>query len=155
VATVLSALALTACFGPPAATQPFGKGDIGSINKVIEELRAAYNAKDPAKAATLFTGDAVVMPPNAPTMRGNESVRQYYVNRFASGATDLELTPQDVSGAGMIAYASGEYRLRIVPPGGDPERPDRGKFLWIFRNLGGRWLIQYVMFSSDFAPPGV
>lgn len=144
-------LALSACSSAPAAVG-FSKADVGDIGKVIDELEAAFNAKDPAKAAALFAGDAVVMPPNASTMRGNEAVRQYYVNRFAGGATDLELAAKDISGAGTIAYASGDYRLRMVPPDGGSERPDRGKFVWVFRKLGGRWLIEYVIFSSDFAP---
>lgn len=149
----VAVLALSGC-SSTSQVATFNKADVENIRKVIDELKAAFNAKDPDKAAALFAGDGVVMPPNASTMRGNAAVRQYYVTRFAGGATDLDLNTQSVSGSGTIAYATGEYRLRIVPTDGKPERPDRGKFIWIFRNLGGRWLIGYVIFSSDFAPPG-
>jgi uncharacterized protein (TIGR02246 family) len=150
---LVAVAALSACSSQPTAVA-FTKADVGSITMVIEELETVFNAKDPVKAAALFAGDAVVMPPNASTMRGKDAVRQYYEGRFAGGATDLTLDPKDISGSGTLAYASGDYRLRMVPPGGGAERPDRGKFVWVFRRLDGRWLIEYVIFSSDFAPPG-
>ena len=37
-----------------------------------------------------------------------------------------------------------------IPPAA---RRDRGKFLWIFRESNNQWLIEYVIFSSDFVTP--
>jgi ketosteroid isomerase-like protein len=116
-------------------------------------MRTAFNAKDPAKAAALYSTTGVVMPPNKPIMRGRQFVEQYYKDRFAEGATDLELTAVDVSGQGNLAYASGDYRLNLVPGDGKPPRRDRGKFLWIFRETNNQWSIEYVIFSSDFISP--
>src|SRR5207237_1291734 len=104
-----------------------------------------------AKVAALFSAAAVLMPPNAPTVRGTQSIQAYFVNRFDQGASDLRIEPKDIGGVGAIAYASGDYSLKMAPPGG-PERPDRGKFLWVLRNYGGKWLLEYLMFSSDFPP---
>jgi ketosteroid isomerase-like protein len=91
------------------------------------------------------------MPPNQSTARSKDSVKQYYVGRFNEGARDLELDPKDISGVGTLAYASGDFRLNLEREGGEPQR-DRGKFVWIFRKSNNRWLIEYVIFSSDFAP---
>ena len=48
----------------------------------------------------------------------------------------------------------GDYRLVLAPPSG-PSRRDRGKFVWIFRELNGTWMIDGIIFSSDFSelPP--
>jgi ketosteroid isomerase-like protein len=100
----------------------------------------------------LYSTTGVVMPPNKPIMRGRQFVEQYYKDRFAEGATDLELTAADVSGQGTLAYANGDYRLNLVNEG-KPQQRDRGKFLWIFRENNNQWLIEYVIFSSDFVPP--
>ncbi len=131
----------------------FEKADADAITRLVEELRTAFNAKDAAKAATLYSTTGVVMPPNKPIMRGRPFVEQYYKDRFAEGATDLELTAADVSGQGTLAYASGDYRLNLVATDGKPARRDRGKFLWIFRESNNQWLIEYVIFSSDFVTP--
>jgi uncharacterized protein (TIGR02246 family) len=131
----------------------FDRTDTDAINALIEELRTAFNAKDAAKAAALYSTTGVVMPPNKPIMRGRQFVAQYYKDRFAEGATDLEIMAVDVSGQGTLAYASGDFRLNLAPSDGKPARRDRGKFLWIFRENNNRWLIEYVIFSSDFVTP--
>jgi uncharacterized protein (TIGR02246 family) len=145
--TVTSAVAIAAC--SPPAQREFGKPDIDSITKLIQELTTAYNAKDAKRVVTLFSGGAVLMPPNASTVRGTESVEAYFVSRFAQGASDLMIEPRDISGSGPLAYASGDYSLKLAPPEG-PEQRDRGKFLWILRDFSGKWLLEYLIFSSDF-----
>jgi uncharacterized protein (TIGR02246 family) len=134
--------------------RPFGKPETDSINQLIADFIAAYNAKDAAKLSALFTDVGAVMPPNASTRRGTEAVRLYYVERFRQGASDLSLEPQTIAGSGPLAFASGDYRLNMAPPGGTAQR-DRGKFIFILRNQNRRWLLDQLMFSSDFAaaPP--
>ena len=145
------AAALAGCSSSAPAAREFGKTDVDSINKLIQDFIAVYNAKDALKVSQLFTGPAVVLPPNASAVRGEENVREYYVNRFKQGASDLSLEPRDVAGSGNLAYASGDYRLTMAPPGGESRR-DRGKFLFVLRNFKDRWLLEQLMFSSDFAP---
>ena len=144
------AIALMACSSAPRA---FGKPETDSINQLIADFTAAYNAKDAAKVSRLFTDGGAVMPPNASTVRGTENVREYYVKRFNLGASDLSLEPQTISGSGALAFASGDYRLNMAPPGATARR-DRGKFIFILRELNGRWLLDHLMFSSDFGPDG-
>ena len=131
----------------------FDKADVDNIHRLIEQLRIAFNAKDAAKAAALYSTTGVVMPPNRPIMRGRPFVEQYYKDRFGEGASDLEIKAGDVSGQGNLAYASGDFRLNFVSTDGKPPRRDRGKFLWVFRESNNQWLIEYVIFSSDFVTP--
>jgi uncharacterized protein (TIGR02246 family) len=130
----------------------FDKSDVENIGKLIEQLRTAFNSKDSAKAAALYSTTGVVMPPNRALMRGRQFVQQYYDDRFAEGATDLEMTTSDVSGQGNLAYANGDFRLTLMTKDGKKVR-DRGKFLWVFRKNNNQWMIEYVIFSSDFTAP--
>jgi uncharacterized protein (TIGR02246 family) len=143
------ALVVAACSGP--APREFGKTDVDSITKLVQAFTAAYNAKDPAQVAALFASSAGLMPPNAPTVRGLEAIQGYFASRFAQGATGLAVEAKDIAGSGGLAYASGDYSLKLAPAGG-PEQRDRGKFLWVLRDFDGRWLLEHVMFSSDFPP---
>ena len=151
VACVLALLAV-GCSGGQAP-RAFGKPDQDAINQLVQEFIKIYNAKDALKLSMLFTGGGSVMPPNASAVRGTENVREYYVNRFAQGASDLALEPQTVTGVGTLAYAMGDYRLTMAPPGG-ASRKDRGKFLFVLRSTEGKWALEVLMFSSDFAAPG-
>jgi len=147
VAASVIAVALAACSAP--AQREFGKTDRDNITTLVQEFTTAYNAKDAAKVATLFTGGAGLMPPNASTLRGTESIQGYFVSRFEQGASGLVIEPTDIAGSGVLAYISGNYSLKFAPAGG-PERRDRGKLLWILRQFNGKWLLEYLIFSSDF-----
>lgn len=145
----LLTFALAACSAP--AAREFGKAEVDSITQMLQEFISTYNAKDATKLVTFFTPGGVVLPPNASTVRGTENVREYYVARFARGASDLKLEPRDIAGTGALAFANGDYWLNMAPPGG-PVRRDRGKFLFVLRDFKGKWLLDQLMFSSDFAP---
>ena len=150
IALCIAFVTTTGCAG--RSGPQFDKSDVENIGKLIEQLRTAFNAKDSAKAAALYSTTGVVMPPNRALMRGRQFVQQYYDDRFAEGASDLEMTTSDVSGQGNLAYASGDFRLNLVSKDG-PKRRDRGKFLWVFRKNNNQWMIEYVIFSSDFTAP--
>ncbi|HWN86274.1 MAG TPA: nuclear transport factor 2 family protein [Vicinamibacterales bacterium] len=151
-AVCLVALFTAGCSSSAGPT--FDSADQDRIKAVIQQLTEAFNAKDAAKAAALYTSEAVVMPPNKTLMRGRNFVEQYYTARFGEGATNLELQPNEIKGSGTLAVAMGDYRLVLAPPSG-PSRRDRGKFVWIFRELNGTWMIDGIIFSSDFSelPP--
>jgi ketosteroid isomerase-like protein len=148
-ATAVS-LALAACGGP--APVEFGREDLTAIQKVLSDFVAAYNAKDSAKVAAIFTGSGSLMVPNSSVVHGFESIKGYYDMRFGPmGARDLELeaTP---TGQGKLAYAVGTYSLTLAPEGGTESR-DRGKVLFLFQKLpGNAWKAEILMWSSDLPP---
>ncbi len=143
-------LALTACGGP--APVEFGKEDLAAIQKVLGEFVTAYNAKDSAGVAGLFTGSGTLMVPNSSVVHGFDSIKGYYDMRLGSmGARDLEINAPP-TGQGKLAYAVGTYSLRLAPEGG-PETRDRGKVLMLFQKMPGNvWRIEILMWSSDLPP---
>ncbi len=148
---VVFSVGAVACSSP--GPRPFGQPETEAINQLIGEFTTLYNAKDAAKLSQLFTDGGSVMPPNASAVKNREGIREYYVRRFAAGATDLGLDAETVSGSGALAFATGDYRLNMKPAEGQARR-DRGKFIFILRAVNGRWLLDHLMFSSDFGPEG-
>src|SRR5512138_497525 len=67
---LITCVAVLGCVGCGGNAGPsFDKADQDQIRKVIADLRTAFNAKDPAKAAALYSSNAAVMPPNRSLMR--------------------------------------------------------------------------------------
>ncbi|MFB3854074.1 MAG: SgcJ/EcaC family oxidoreductase [Vicinamibacterales bacterium] len=151
VVAVISLAAVVGACGPEPPRE-FGKADIDAINTLMADFVTAYNAKDANKVANMFSGTGMVMPANASALRGFEPVRGYFENRFAEGATDLEMEARDVSGHGPLAYVTGTYTLHMKPADGTDTK-DRGKILWVTKNLGGQWKLEIHAWSSDFPPP--
>lgn len=153
VAVAVVSLALVGCGGGGAAPAEFGKEDAEALKKTVQDFSAAYNTKDAAKTASFFAGSATVMPPNSSTVRGQDSIKGYYDARFGEGGQGLALELKDFGGVGNLAFMSGNYEVKVVPPGGGEEKRDRGKFLWTARKLANRWLFEYHIWNSDLPLP--
>lgn len=135
-----------ACSGPTEVQ--FTQADAAKIRQRTQDYEAAFNSKDAPKVAAFYPGESVLMPPNAPTIRGREEIQKFYVDLYAQGATDLEMDTKDVRGHGPLAYEAGGYSLHRKPATGAALR-DRGKYLFIWRNLNGAWSIESSIWSSD------
>jgi ketosteroid isomerase-like protein len=141
VAVFALSVGVSACGGPKE--QVFGAPDTQAIRQATTTLETAFNAKDVEKILSLYTDNSVFMPPNKPLLRGRASLKGLYEGLLTGGSTDLKLTPEDVAGHGPLAYESGSYSMMNGPT------HDRGKFLFVFRNMGGNWKIEYTSWSSD------
>ena len=129
--------------GGGAKEQAFGPSDGQAIRQLSTDLETAFNAKDVDKILSLYTDNSVFMPPNKPLLRGRDPLRSFYNGLLSGGSHDLKLTVEDVAGHGPLAYESGSYSMM------NGERHDRGKFLFILRNMSGNWKIEYTSWSSD------
>lgn len=126
--------------------QEFGIPDQQAIREATSTLQTAFNAKDVDKILSLYTENSVFMPPNKPLLRGRSSLKGFYDGLMNAGSKDLKLAPADVAGHGPLAYESGSYSMM------NGDVPDRGKYLFIFRNMSGTWKIEYTSWSSDLPP---
>src|SRR5215510_13589916 len=133
-----------ACGGKTEAE--FGMPDQQAIRQASTTLESAFNAKDVDKILGLYTENSVFMPPNKPLLRGRASLKGFYDGLLAGGSKDLKITSADVSGHGPLAYESGSYTMM------NGTVPDRGKYLFVFRNMAGNWRIEYTSWSSDLPP---
>jgi uncharacterized protein (TIGR02246 family) len=143
--------------GLALATTPFlaqaqGKTD-PAISKAAKDFADTFNTKDAAKVAALYTDDAVVSPPNEPAVRGRSSIEAWFKKQFAQGLSDLVLTPAESTISGMQAYEAGSYTLSVKPASGPPIN-DKGKYVVVLKQVGGKWLLAHDIFNSDLpAPP--
>ena len=145
--TLALSVGLSACGGP--RVQEFGTTDAQALRQATTALETSFNAKDVETILTLYADKSVFMPPNKPLLRGRGPLKSFYDGLLHAGSTDLKLTPDDVAGHGPLAYESGSYSMM------NGQTHDRGKFLFVFRNLGGNWKIGYASWSSDLPPASV
>lgn len=133
-------LGAAACGGP--VEPAFGRPDSEAIRKATADLAAGINEKNVDRILELYTENSVFMPPNAPLLRGREPLKGFYTD-LVSRVSDLKMEPADVAGHGPIAYQSGSYTMNVGTA------RDRGKYLMVFRNMNGKWKMEYTSWSSD------
>jgi uncharacterized protein (TIGR02246 family) len=126
-----------------------GPGDTGAaLTAHRQAFMDAARAGNAAALAAGYADDGVLMPPNAPAMRGRAAIQQFWGGFFSLGKIDVALTPERVRSSGDLAAEMGKYDLTITPKSGAPIH-DVGKYSITFRNVGGQWLIDTDMFNSD------
>ncbi len=116
-----------------------------------EWSRAAGTARDVEKTISYFADDAVVMPPNIPTLTGKEAIRSLWKSMLESPSFSggWKATKVEVARSGDLAYVSGNYEFNETDPAGNPIT-DKGKYLEVWRKQAdGSWKCVADMFNSD------
>lgn len=111
------------------------------LARVLRDYETAWQAKDPAALARLFTEDGFVLANGKPPVRGREAIRAAY----ADAGGPLALRALAVSTSGNTGYIIGAFATKA----GDA---DMGKFVLAIRKVGGRWLIAADMDNMNSRP---
>ena len=136
---------------PPKDTSAEAKQAIDAANATWPRLTSSGHADS---IAELYHPNAVVMPPNMPTMRGREAIRAFFATLNTVSPT-LSLHADSVWASGSSAVELGRWRWTWaagkMPPGAPPV--DSGKYIVRWVNENGRWLMAQDIWNSDVALP--
>ena len=131
--------------------------DTKAIEKALRDLdaqwSAAAGAKDLEKTIAFYSGDAIVLPTNAPAATTKEAIRNTWKDLLASPglAINWKTTKVEVAKSGDIAYTIGTYELTMNDASGKPAN-DRGKYLEVWeKQADGNWKCAADMWNSDLA----
>jgi ketosteroid isomerase-like protein len=135
VVTALVALLASLCVAQPAP---------GGIESADQQFREALNAGNAAMLARMSTEHAIVLPPNAEMIEGQEAIEKYWRNVFAAGLRDVSVSAVqfDVYG-GDAAREIGRFRVNATTPRDVLE----GKYVAIWRKRGENWLLDSVIWN--------
>ena len=138
-----------------AATAPLSAADQGAIRAADTAFSTAAGAGDAAGLAAMYVPNASLMPPNAATVQGRESIQKFWGAFVDAYRVNIALKAEEVEGHGDLAYSRGRYTLDLTPKAKGPAAAhDEGKFLTIFRRQpDGIWLLAVDMYSSDLPVP--
>ena len=132
------------------------EADVEAIKNLTEEYDAAINSGDLYSWMSLYTDDAVRMPPNMPALVGKDAIRSVMQSFFENYTIDLKETTEEVIVAGDWAFARGTYTLTSTPKvSGEPIR-DTGKWVAFHkRQPDGSWKCYRNIYNSNLPPSGV
>lgn len=129
----------------------------GAIEAKDQAWEAAATAGDAAAIAAIYTDDAIVLPPGAGRVEGRAAVQEMFGAWMSEGgitSASLDSDVITVASSGDYAHAVGSYTISGTGPDGT-EWSDTGKYLEIFENVDGDWLIAADIWNSDAAPAGM
>ena len=126
--------------------------DEQAIRGQVDHWLQLVKAKDAAAIAALYTDDGAVMPPNGPIAKDHAAIQKTWASMLQTPGFDLTFTPEQiiVSQSGDMALDRGTYQLTVAPAG-KPQH-DTGKYVVVWRKVGGTWKAAADIFNSDGPP---
>ena len=142
------ALLLVSGWSSPASAQAPAVQPVPSValppavDRVLRDYEKAWQARDAAALASLFTEDGFVLSNGKPPVRGRSAIQQAY----SDGGGPLALRALAYSLDGATGYIIGAYAAT-------KDSPDDGKFiLALYKNGEGRWLIAADIDNTNSRP---
>jgi uncharacterized protein (TIGR02246 family) len=117
------------------------------IESANSQFTAAFERRDAAAIASLYTQEAQLLPPNSDFVRGPEAIRTFWQGVLNMGLDQATLETIDVEAHGDTAIEVGRYSLFAKGL-----RADSGKYIVIWKHDAGTWRLHRDMWSSS-APP--
>src|SRR3954469_11351680 len=163
LALAITGLAVTASVAAaqppqPASSHPHrGHESVAApraaIAAVLTSYEQALNASDVEGVVQLYTDDAVVLAPNAPSAAGIDAVRATYTAIFQ--AVDIDLTfkiaeVKVVSPNWAFLRSTSNGSITILASGARP--PSSNQELFVLHQIRGRWMLARYSFSSVLPP---
>ena len=131
--------------GVQTATQAPAQSSITlppDLDRVLRDYEVAWQKRDAAALAGLFTEDGFVLSGNTDPVRGRGQIQKHYTGQ--GGPLALRAFAFAVDGS--IGYIIGGYARQ-------KDEPDAGKFtLTLRKNAEGRWLIVSDMDNGNARP---
>ena len=126
--------------------------DEKAIRGQVDHWLQLVKAKDAAGIAELYSEDGAVMPPNAPIGKGRAAIQQTWAAMMGTPGFSLTFVPEQiiVSSSGDMALDRGTYKLAVAPDG--TVQNDTGKYVVVWRKIGGEWKAAADIFNSDGPP---
>ena len=129
-------------------------GDEQAIRAHVDHWLQLVKAKDASGIAELYAEDGAVMPPNAPIGKGHAAIGQAWASMMRTPGFDLTFNPEQIviSSSGDMALDRGTYTLTVAPAG--TTQTDTGKYVVVWRKIGGDWKALADIFNSNLPASG-
>ncbi len=141
--------------GPNAGSGTATRGDAAAneqaIRKTNERWLALIRDHDAAAISKLYTSDGAMMAPVAPIAQGQPALEKAWAGLMKTPGFGLTFKADQivVATGGDMALDRGTYLLSLAGPHGP--KKDIGKYVVVWRNIGGQWEVAADIFNSDGA----
>jgi uncharacterized protein (TIGR02246 family) len=120
--------------------------EIGKVNRMFED---AVRAQDPDRLASLYTSNAIALPPDSPIVRGQDGIRQLWATVIKDmGLRDLTLKTIELEVNGDSACEVGQATLDLAPAGGQRATANV-KYVVVWQRASGQWRLHRDIWNGE------
>ena len=121
------------------------QGTRQEIEQRVREFEAAFNRRDAAALAAMYTEDATLLPPGSEMVSGRQAIQQFWQGAFDMGVSGGELRPQQIEARDDLAYEMSTATLRMGDAG-----TQAVKYVVVWkRQTGGAWQLAVDIWNAN------
>lgn len=139
---VLAGCLLCAC-SAPESRQPQDLAE--QMQAADAEFSAAFAAADAQALASLYTEDAMLLPPGGDFVSGREAIQGFWQAVMDAGVAEARLTVEEAEGLGDTAWEVGRYALHDAAGA----LIDEGKYIVIWKSTDAGWRLHRDIWNSS------
>ena len=118
------------------------------IAACYENFISAFNNGNAKGVAMNYTENAKIMPTNSDVIQGLEGIEAFWKGAMDMGLKKAEIEIIQAEGLGDTAIDEGRYKLFL----GNGQQADHGKYIVIWRKVGGSWKMDLDIWNSSMPP---
>jgi uncharacterized protein (TIGR02246 family) len=153
--TAAALLASVVCMISAVGSADASADDEGAIRVVISNYEDALNARSADQAVSLYTDDAVMMPPYNQSVVGKAQVRKAYEAGTKMRAMNLKFTVDEIvqmSPEWAFARTKSSGISKVISTGATNAEANQELFI-LHKSDDGAWKIARYSFSNTNPPP--
>jgi len=121
-----------------------------AVQAVFENMDSALNSNDLDSFLSLFSENAIEMPPDEAALIGIDAIRERDGNFFENYTDEISSKVEDVQVVENIATVRISYREAWTPKAGGPTRSAVGKGIGVLeKQEDGTWRITSYIWNHD------
>ena len=113
------------------------------------QWEAAFRQGDSMAIATLYTVEGQLLPPNSEPVTGRDAISGFWQGVLGMGLSDVTLETLEAEAHDDTGVEVGRYELRT----GDGSVADHGKYVYVWKRVGGDWKIHRDIWASSQPAP--
>jgi len=122
--------------------------DDAKIRELISEYETALNNEEIEKIPTLYSEQAIFMPPEIPAINGVEEIGLTYEYLFSQFDFELEFDIKEIVISENFAYVLSNSEGTITLESNQTEEASKNQEIFILIKEGDNWKISRYMFNS-------
>ena len=119
-----------------------------AVTAAIQTFEGAIKRGDAAAIAALYSGDATLLPPDNPLVKGPGAIEAYWQGAMDMGIRDGRLETLEVEARDDLAYEVGRFELAMQPDGGGGVTLT-GKYVVVWKVEGGNWRMHVDIWNTN------
>ncbi len=127
------------------------EADVSAIKTLTESWDNAFNSGNADALVSLYTDDALRIPPNMIPVTGSDAIRDYFNTEFEQYSYyEIDDPVDEVIVLGNKAFVRGKFLLKYTLRLSDEQEKDEGNWIILLdRQPDGSWKFYYEIFNSE------